>query len=192
MAHSMTGKGNAAFIKAASDTYVTGHHSLVLGFGVCPGENTDCLITLEQDNRSGSQIHVCDIICSSTCWYRPLSAWDIDCLLSQLAFVFQVEVKGLYRQKANWCLMQEPQHCLAGTEAVASCLWLPKSELLELLTLSTQGAKLGVLGIKMLLTSQPSTAEVLHCLSDHISAPDMSLQFAPLWSLSLDVLEVLA
>lgn len=79
MVHLMTGNGNIASTREdASDTSVTGHHLLMLFFGFCPEENKDCLITLTQDNRSGSQIHVCDIICLSTCQFRLLSAWDID------------------------------------------------------------------------------------------------------------------
>lgn len=187
--HSMTGNGNMASTKeVASDTYVTGHHLLMLFFGFCPGENKDCLITLTQDNRSGSQIHGCDIICLSTCRFRLLSAWDIDCLLSQLAFVFQVDVKGLHRQKTNQCLMQELHCCFAGTGAVASCPCLPKIELLDFLTLSTQGDNLGLSGTKMLFALWPSIPQILHSLSDHISVPDISFKFTPLWSLSLEVM----
>lgn len=95
--HLVPRNGNMASAKdVASDTYVTGYHLLMLFFDFCPRENKACLITLTQDNRSGSQIHVCDIICLSTCRFRLLSAWDIDFLLSQLPFVFQDDAKGLY------------------------------------------------------------------------------------------------
>lgn len=153
----------------------------------CPGENKDCLITLTQDNRSGSQVHVCDI-CLSTCRFRLLSARDIDCPLSQLAFVFQVDVKGLYRQKTNQCLTQELHCCFTGTGAVASRLCLPKIELLDFLTLSTQGDNLGLSGTKMLFALWLSTPKILHSLSDHISVPDISFKFTPLLSLSFDVM----
>lgn len=167
---------------------MAGHHLLTLFFGFCPGENKDCLITLKQGNRSGSQIHVCDVICLSICWFRFLSAWDIDCLLSQLAFVFQFDVKGLYWQKTKQSLMQELHRCFTGTVAVASCLCLPKIELLDFLTLSTQGDNLGLSGTKMLFALWPSTPKILHSLSDHISAPDISFKFTPLWFLSFRVM----
>lgn len=177
MVHLMTGNGNIASTREdASDTSVTGHHLLMLFFGFCPEENKDCLITLMQDNRSGSQIHVCDIICLSTCLFRLLSAWDTDCLLSQLAFVFQVDVKGLYWQKTNQCLMQELHHCFTGTTAVASWLCLPKTELLDFLTLSTRGDNLSLSVSKMLFTLWPSTSTIYN-----ISVPDISFKFTPLY-----------
>jgi len=127
---------------------VTGHHSLMLFFGFCPGENKDCFFTLTPDNRSSSQIHACDIIFLSTCQFRLLSAWDIDCLLSQSDFVLQVNVKGIYHQKINQCLIQELHRYFTGTRPVTSCLCLPKIELSRFLTLSTQGDNFILSGTK--------------------------------------------
>lgn len=169
MVHSMAGNWNMASTKeAATDIYVTGQHLLMLLLGFCPGENKDCLITVTQEDSSGSQVHVWDIICFSTCGFGLLSAWDIDCLLSHLAFVFQVDTKGLYWQKTNQCLMQDLP-CLTGIGVFVSCLCLPKIELLDLSKLSTQSDNFCLSGAKLMFTLRSATPKILHSLSDHIS-----------------------
>lgn len=79
--------------------------------------------------------------------------------------------------------MQELHHCFTGTTAVASCLCLPKIELLDFLTLSTRGDNLSLSVSKMLFTLWPSTPTIYN-----ISVPDTPFKFTPLWSLSLEVM----
>lgn len=169
MVHSMAGNWDMASTKeAASDIYVTGHHLLMLLSGFCPGENKDCLMTVTQEDGCGSQVHVCDIICLSTCGFGLFSARDIDCLLSHLAFVFQVDTKGLYWQKTNQCLKQDLR-CLTGAGVAASCLCLSEIELLDLSTLSTQGDNFCLPGARLMFALRPATPKILNSLSDHVS-----------------------
>lgn len=62
-------------------------------------------------------------------------------------------------------------HCLTGTGAAVSCLCLPKTELLDLSTLSTQGDNFCLSGAKLMFALRSATPKILHSLSDHISFP---------------------
>lgn len=68
----------------------------------------------------------------------------------------------------NQCLMQDLR-CLAGTGVVVSCLCLPKTELLDLWTLSAQGDNFCLSGAKLIFALRSATPKISHSLSDHIS-----------------------